>query len=705
MKVFEKASWIWRHDPARADEVCDFLSCFSAKAGERYTLALSVDTNYTVWLNGELAAFGQYADYPYDKIYDLVDITPYVKAGENRMVVTVWYNGIGSATYCVGEAGLIYELRDGGDNLVDCSGEHTLCRLSRDYASWKAQLITCQLGATFHYDMNADDGFRASGGEGFAPSRVMEDRSKSLTLRPNKKLKLLERLPATLCQCGSFTYTSDPSDVGEAMQRAAITSADLAEWCWNWNRTHPVMPTRLSLQADAADATGLYFIVDLGEETAGFLDFDIEVPEACRMDVGWGEHLDDGRCRTAIDSRRFFCDIQLKAGRNTYLHTFRRFGCRYLQFFIHTNEAMIHYAGLRPTVYPFKVKAYRSGNLLRDTIYQVCQNTLLHCYHEHYEDCPWREQALYTLDSRNQMLCGYYALEEYEAPRAALELISHGLRDDGILALNYPCGSDAPIPTFSCAYFMQMEEYIRYTGDTSLAVAHEGLLRALMDTFMSRMQPEGVLENFYGGKGEFWNFYEWSDTMHGPFGEMQRRLEAPLNAFVSIAMQAFAKILSAIGKHEDAAEYAARAQALNAAIAKVFYNPETKLFESFDNIHRGVYTTLTQALCTLCGAAEGLDMSAILPVLATNGREGGAIPNTLSMNGFRFDALLSVDREKYAPVILDEIDRDYLSMLRNGATTFWETAVGADDFEGAGSLCHGWSALPIYYYELLYSRG
>ena len=77
------------------------------------------------------------------------------------------------------------------------------------------------------------------------------------------------------------------------------------------------------------------------------------------------------------------------------------------------------------------------------------------------------------------------------------------------------------------------------------------------------------------------------------------------------------------------------------------------------------------------------------------------IPNTLSMNGFRFDALLRENRERYAPVILDELDRDYLYMLHNGATTFWETIKGAQDFHDAGSLCHGWSALPIYYYEIL----
>ena len=44
-------------------------------------------------------------------------------------------------------------------------------------------------------------------------------------------------------------------------------------------------------------------------------------------------------------------------------------------------------------------------------------------------------------------------------------------------------------------------------------------------------------------------------------------------------------------------------------------------------------------------------------------------------------------------------------MLREGATTFWEIIIGADDFADAGSLCHGWSALPVYYYEILDPNG
>ena len=36
--------------------------------------------------------------------------------------------------------------------------------------------------------------------------------------------------------------------------------------------------------------------------------------------------------------------------------------------------------------------------------------------------------------------------------------------------------------------------------------------------------------------------------------------------------------------------------------------------------------------------------------------------------------------------------------FRRGPSFQRETAAGADDFGKAGSLCHGWSAIPIYFY-------
>ena len=58
--VFKKASWIWRQEEAGRDEFCDFLDTVHIPAGgERYYLRISADSNYTVWMNGELCTFGQ----------------------------------------------------------------------------------------------------------------------------------------------------------------------------------------------------------------------------------------------------------------------------------------------------------------------------------------------------------------------------------------------------------------------------------------------------------------------------------------------------------------------------------------------------------------------------------------------------------------------------------------------------------------------
>ena len=703
---FDKASWIWRQGEAGKDEFCDFLDTVTVPAeslscGKRYTLRIAADSNYTVWMNGELCAFGQYADYPHYKVYDEVDITAFLRAGENRMVTVVWYYGIESQTYKVGDAGLIYEIADEDGAVVAYTHAGTLSRKSRDYISGRCDLISGQLGPTYRYDLRKYDGFIERGCDGFEPGRVVDTIFTEFHIRPNKKLTLEPRVRGWIRRMGCFTYTTESPIASVNMQYAAVSMRYGHEMIKSGDRE---LNSPTKLVGNGTD--GVFFIVDLGEETAGFLDIDLELPTACRIDVGFGEHLDDGVCRTSV--RGFFTEIEGREGRNTWLHTFRRFGCRYLQFFVHAPEVTIHYAGLRPTLYPLKHKDFKCGNLLRETIYKVCQNTLQQCLHEHYEDCPWREQALYAMDSRNQMLCGYYAFGETEAPRASLELMAHGVRPDGLLSLCYPAGLDFPIPAFSCVYFLQMEEYIRYTGDRSLAVQYFDKLDTVIKAFHNKMQPEGIIENFYGrapsGKNDYWNFYEWSHSMSGNFGETERRLECPINCFYSLAMQALAKICDVLGKDDYAIDLHARVAALNGAIAKVFYNPDTKLFESFDTIYRGTYTVLTQSLAVLCGAAEGVDTTVMLEAMATNGRTTSGlslVPNTLSMNAFRFDALLAVDREKYVPVILDELDRDYLYMLRRGATSFWETIEGASAFADAGSLCHGWAALPVYYYEIL----
>ena len=697
--MFQCAKPIWLAKQAAPDEFAEFrISITVPKDSADPVLTISADTDYNLLYGDRLLAFGQYADYPEEKVYDEVTLTDLPRGEMIELRLIVWYCGIDTQTYIKAEAGVIYEITaqkaDGTSALLAASDEHTQGRLCPAYRSHVEHLISGQLGLNYH--ANGEAALRDRDYP-FDACRIVENFPKRFFPRPIQKLKLCPIISGYLVQAGGFTYAKRSGYASIDMQHAALSQTPLA----------PLnLPTRqfgiqpITLRREDGQ---VYFIVDLGREEVGFLSFDLEVDSICDIEIGYGEHLDDGRCRTSV--RNFAVTYRAHAGRNHFLGSFRRFGCRYLQFFVHADTVTVHNAGICPTVYPLTQKAYHSGNLLRDTIYEVCQHTLSCCMHEHYEDCPWREQALYTMDSRNQMLCGYYAFGETAFARACLHLIGHGMRPDGILTLCYPAGKDYPIPSFSTVYFIQMWEYIEHSGDLTLAREYKDLLCRLMGTFLGKLRPEvGLIENFHG-EGGYWNFYEWSETMSGRLGKQASpALEAPLNAFLSLALQALVKILRAIGDEEAAASYEARIAPLNAAIQAFFFRPQDGLFASFDVRDEGKYSVLTNALCLLCGAADGVDTQTILKILAANSAADTGlyvIPNTLSMNGFRFDALLRENRERYAPVILDELDRDYLYMLRNGATTFWETIKGAQDFHDAGSLCHGWSALPIYYYEIL----
>ncbi len=659
------SKWIWAKNAGLPDEYADFKAEFEYNGGE-LVLEISADTDYSVYLNGNLAAFGQYPDYPDRKIYDTVDLAAKVVNGKNDLLIVAYHMGENFQTHIKREAGIRFELINDGKTLL-VSDENVLSRIDPYFVSHVESKISPQLGFTFAYDFTASE-------TEYAKSVVTETAKGDLYPRPINKLELLGRVETKLVKHGTFTLNGGDR-AADRMQNASLCEGN-------------------------GGKDGEFYIFDLGGEQTGLCDIDVELECDCKAEIGWGEHLTDGRCRTAV--RNFAVEINGKKGRNHILNPMRRFGGRYFQIFVY-GKAKVNYLGIRPTPYPITEKPFTLENELDTRIYKTCINTLRHCMHDHYEDCPWREQALYVLDSRNQMLCGYYAFEETDFAKASLQLITQGLRPDGILDLCYPSGVVIAIPSFSLAFFMQMREYLNYTGDIEFLREKYPMMKTLISTFLDKNRENGLIENFYG-EGGYWNFYEWSDTMEGRFNETVRSIEAPINAYLSLALSDFAYIADKLGYKADAEKYEAEKAALNSAIKAAFYNEKTGLFESFLDRHQGTYSVLTNSLCLLCGAADDLDKSTIFEILTNNGAGNTAltvVPNTLSMNGFRFDALLKCDEEKFAPVILDEIRTEYGKMLECGATTFWETALGEADFDNAGSLCHGWSALPVYYFHRL----
>ncbi len=674
MNIFEKARWIWCPRAGEINAYADFPLCFEGGRGVRLRIAAS--GNYAAYVNGSLAAFGQYPGYDDMQFYDEVNLSSLCHEGQNDLLITAYNPGIDSSVCRKTKAGVIFELISDGE-IALFSSENTLCRPSPIYTSGDSvEKITGQLGFGFALDLTVP-------GLPALPADTVE-RSYELLPRPIKKLELLPRVASHLIRRGGFSDVGSGGTPAEVISRALLSE----ERC------------DISLPSDEgyelrSDSDGIYLLFDLGREEAGILSLDIELPATADVIMGYGEHIADGRVRTRIGTRNFAAKMRLGGGRTELLQPFLRLGLRYLSLHIYAPSCRIYYAGVMPTEYPLGAPTPPpTDDTLRRRIYDVSLRTLSLCMHEHYEDCPWREQALYTMDSRNQMLAGYYAFGELDFARASIALMAHSLRDDAMLELCSPARVPITIPAFSAVFPLELYEHYAHGGDASFVRSMLPTVEAIVRGFLLRTRADGLLSIIDGG--EYWNFYEWQSGLDGYFKKGERpsgRLDAPLCGFVALGYRAALSLFSELSPKSELIPALRNALARMAEGIEAFWCESEGAYASF--IESGApyhFSELTNSLLLLSELIPEERAERLRPALMSE----KLIPITLSHSIFKYDALLGTPEGKN--YVLSDIDRRFGHMLELGATSFWETEDGETAFNRAGSLCHGWSAIPAYIY-------
>ncbi len=623
--AFESAKWIWINDEIAPDTYGEFY--FTLEKGAKTWMNLSCDGDYTLFVNGEYVASGQYGDFEHYKVYDEISLDKYLTRKENHVGILVWHFGKSTQRYISNTPGVIFEVIS-GEKTVLSSGENIKSRKSKAYKNGLCKSISSQLGFSYRYDFTKEDEWLFGKGSGFEKS-VLSSKSTSFFKRPIKK-----------------HYLDAP------------------------------------IQAVQIGDTQVY---DLGREYVGLPFFEIEAPNDCEVNVAYGECLENGHVKRKIGDRDFSVDYRLKKGENRHTSHMLRFACRYLE--IDANMPIrVARIGIIPQKYHTERASFKPKDALDAKIYDACVNTLELCMMEHYVDCPWREQCLYAFDSRNQMLCGYYAFKggNHEYARANLLLMSKDNRRDNLLSICFPCGIDLTIPSFSLYYVISLYEYLVHSGDKELIFAVNSKVRSVLDVFVSNI--ENALQMNFEGSG-YWNFFDWSDGLDGAlFSSEKKKTDVTLSLLTVIALKAYREICK-ITKLDF--PYDSIVNDLSCAIKEKLYDKESGLI-----LLGGKALELPNALLVLSGILEKAEEEKICQKLLS-----GALGEcSLSMKCFVYDALLKSGGEGAKEYIISKIRANYEKMVETG--TVWETANGASDFGGAGSLCHGWSAIPVYYYNL-----
>lgn len=693
--MIHKANWIWADVPLQKNQYADFLCEFWVETPlSDARLQICVDSEYAAWLNGEFVGCGQYNDYPEDRHYDTIPVYALLKPGKNRLCITAYYQGETSMQYFVGGRGLCFALQNGSQTVL--SNKDVLSALSATYTSGEIYKTTEQLGYGYIYSEPGEDDWKTV--KNIPPrfkQSVLCHSPDSLQPRPIEKLQIQEPVHTKIIAQGYMIC----KETGETP--AEQIGMDYLSYCGFEKMFSGAKTMQPAAVLKEYREDGVWIVVDLGREETGYFQLEMEADSAGQLNIAYGEHLQDLRVRAKIEQRNF-ADIYIcKAGRQRFTQYFRRIAGRYIQIHFSGMSAFkLYYVGILPAAYPLKTAGtFHCSDMLHNKIYEVSLHTLKNCMHEHYEDCPWREQALYASDSRNQMLCGYYAFGEFVFARESLKLLGKGIQDDGFQRICAPTDLALRIPSFTMLWFLAVKEYTEYSGDDFFIRTMWDQMEDMIRKYFSNMK--GDIPRYPLGE-EFWHFYEWSKGYDGydKYRELRYAdgfVDGMYFVFLYLALQSMLQLGKIYDKQKFCQTYTPIAEKLQSTINNLFWDTERGLYASYINQGKKEhYGELMQVMAMYTGAAGKERRDKLCRTLYQDN-----IPLdsyiTLSYTIYKYDVLFSAGKE-YQQYIFDEIAQKWGGMLFQGATSFWETEGGEADFNAAGSLCHGWSGLPVYIY-------
>lgn len=731
---------------AGVNSYVEFVQEFEVEGEGAVSLRLGCDSRAAVYVNETLVGLALFDGTQTICTYETFDLgapgEDVLVKGTNVLRVVVYYQGQVSNHYTPRRPELIFQVEqsvsDTATKDVSGSGPHTRSRILESYQQGAAP--TNQMGFNWSYDAGKEL-------PDFAPVKVYEaDSARHYRAREIKRQVLMDRAPAKLIAQGLFK----PDESGR-MERDFLSSRNyeeiFAETQLRTTRLDEKICSSMKTAAEKlAQASGqkqekeplydrttrisepYYLLFDLGEESTGLLDLEFTAPAGTLLKISWGEHLEALRTRSHIGNRTFQSTYVCKEGYQHFIHYFNRLGLRYLELHVYpaeermdasgdipiaeaqgqakTAEIIWHYAGIRPLMYPVaELGGFSCKDALHQKIYDTAVRTLWLCMHEHYEDCPWREQALYSMDSLNQTLCGYYCFGEWEFARGSLRILGESMEEDGFLQIAPPGSMDITIPYFSFQWVLALRDYLYFTKDRQFVeemwIYVERLVHKRLETLEDGLLPVPLGE-------KYWHFYEWSDGLDGLVeqgckglpADAPRRVDAPFQLTFILMLQAVCDMAGLLQKEELQQQLKETIGQMQAATHILFFSKERDAYLTYADERDGQWylreeapKELVQAWAVLAGIVPLEKEAPLLETLAKNRYQGA----TLSMLRFKYEALLTRS-EQYAEVVFDDIAARWGKMLYQGATSFWETEDGASDFGHAGSLCHGWSAMPVYFY-------
>jgi hypothetical protein len=357
---------------------------------------------------------------------------------------------------------------------------------------------------------------------------------------------------------------------------------------------------------------------------------------------------------------------------------------RYLDLDIQTGDQPLTLDSLTAefTAYPFEERAsFESPDPELKQIWDISWRTARLDAHETYMDTPYYEQLQYIGDTRIQALISYAVAGDGRLARQAIEAFNNSRIPEGITQSRYPTSLEQHIPTFSLLWIGMVHDWWMYQPDTEPVKESLEGVQSVLHWFQGYEQPDGMLKGF-----PWWSFVDWVSKGEIPTYDAHGRSCTITLQYLG-ALDDAAELEQAVGDPVFAQRYKARAAHVREGLLSQCWSeqrglmaetPDKKGFSQQANMLAVLYDVVP----------KDRQREVMRKVLAI---EPGTTPDgVLSASYyFRFYLARALDHAGMGDEYLGAIE-PWRKMLALHFSTWPETPVDTR------SDSHAWSAHPIY---------
>ena len=422
-------------------------------------LHITADDYYKLYINGQFVTQGPAPAYPFAYTYNTVDVSAFLRQGENLIAVHTYYQGMINRVW------------------VSSDNRHgLLCDLELDGKVYVKSDTSFLVQMHSAYTQLAFTGV---------------------------KTQFLEEYDSNAKEVDFFKESFDDSQWKQASVRTFVDYELVPQ------QTESLVFEKI--KPEHIDMIQNRVIVDFGKCYVGYLNVDAIGKKDEIITIRCGQELnEDGTVRYQLRANCIYEEQWILSGKEDQLDWFDYKSFRYVEIIV-PDDCVLKNIYLNARHYPFELKANPKSEYIESkeiiNIWNLCVNTLRYGVQEVIQDCMEREKGFYVGDGCYTALAHMILTHDDSMVRYLIDSarLSSSFVKTTVTCLN--CSFMQEIAEFPLILVSLILWHYRWSGDKKYLKENYEFAKSVVENYKNDYEQDGLLKHL-----DKWCVVEWPDN-------------------------------------------------------------------------------------------------------------------------------------------------------------------------------------------------